>query len=96
MKKALLASVFGILLAVGSAGAETVVRYGPPVARHEVVPVRPGPRYVWTGGYYRWYHHRYAWVPGRYVIPPRPYAVWIPGYWVPRGGGYVWIQGYWR
>jgi hypothetical protein len=96
MKKALLASVFGILLAVGSASAETVVRYGPPAAAHEFVPARPGPRYVWTGGYYRWYHHRYAWVPGRYVVPPRAYAVWVPGYWAPRHGGYVWIQGYWR
>lgn len=95
MKKALLASVFGLLLAVGTAGAE-VVRYGPPAPVREVVPVRPGPRYVWTDGYYRWYHHRYAWVPGRYAVPPRAYAAWVPGYWVPRGGGYVWVRGYWR
>jgi len=95
MKKTLLAGLFGVLLALGTAGAE-VVRYAPPAAVHEVVPVRPGPRYVWRGGYYRWYHHRYARVPGRYVIPPRAYAVWVPGYWVPRHRGYVWIRGYWR
>ena len=95
MKRALLASVFGLLLAVGTAGAE-VVRYGPPPAAREVVPVRPGPRYVWTGGYYRWYHHSYAWVPGRYVVPPRAYAAWVPGYWASRPHGYVWVQGYWR
>jgi len=95
MSKALLAGVFGLLLAVGTAGAQ-VARYRPPVAVHEVVPVRPGARYVWTGGYYRWHQRRYVWVPGRYVIPPRPYAVWVPGYWAPRHSGYVWIQGYWR
>jgi hypothetical protein len=93
MKKALLASVFGLLLAVGTAGAE-VIRYGPPPPVREVVPVRAG--YIWTPGYYRWYHHTYAWVPGRYVVPPRPYAVWVAGYWAPRRGGYFWVQGYWR
>lgn len=93
MKRALLASAFGLLLAVGTAGAE-VVRYAPPPPVREYAAVRPG--YVWTGGYYRWYHHNYAWVPGRFVIPPRPYAVWVPGCWVPRRGGYVWVQGYWR
>jgi hypothetical protein len=95
MKKALLAGTFGLLLAVGTAGAR-VVRNEPPGVVREVVPVRPGPRYVWTGGYYRWHNHGYVWVPGRYLIPPRAYAVCVPGYWAPRHGGYVWIQGYWR
>jgi len=92
MKRALLASVFGLLLAVGTAGAE-VVRYGPPPAVREFAPARTG--YVWTPGYYRW-HHGYSWISGRYVVPPRPYAVWVPGCWVQRPQGYVWVQGYWR
>jgi hypothetical protein len=29
-------------------------------------------------------------------MPPRPRAVWVPGYWAHRPGGYFWIAGYWR
>jgi len=97
MKQVLLASAFGLLLALGSARAQTVVRIGPPPSiRHEVIVAAPGPRYVWVPGYYRYRHHAYVWVPGRYAIPPHHYTVWVPGRWVPRSGGYVWIQGYWR
>jgi hypothetical protein len=96
MKKRLMALLFGILLVAGSAGAQVVVRIGPPHRPHEVVPVRPGPRYVWTQGYYRYDGRRYVWVPGRYVLPPRPHARWAPGHWAHRHGGYVWIEGHWR
>src|SRR5450631_193621 len=27
---------------------------------------------------------------------PRPRAIWVPGRWVPRGGGWVYVNGYWR
>ena len=97
MKKALVASAFALLLAVESLQAQTVVRIGPPPPPPRVVvPVAPGPRYIWVPGYYRYHHHGYVWVPGRYAVPPRPYAVWVPGRWVPRSGGYVWVAGYWR
>jgi len=96
MRKALLASVFGLFLMLGAASAQTVVRIGPPAAPREVVPVAPGPRYVWTGGFYRWNGRAYVWVPGRYVLPPRRHAVWVPGHWAPRRGGYVWVRGHWR
>jgi hypothetical protein len=82
MKKRLIALLFGILLVAGSAGAQVVIR--------------PGPRYVWTLGYYRYDGRRYVWVPGRYVLPPRPHARWVPGHWAHRRGGYVWIEGHWR
>jgi hypothetical protein len=39
---------------------------------------------------------QYVWVPGAYVITPYPGAVWIPGRWVLRGGGWIWVGGYWR
>ncbi len=30
-----------------------------------------------------------------YGTPPYPDAVWRPGYWAYRGGGWVWIPGHW-
>jgi hypothetical protein len=86
----------GIMLGVGAASAQVIIRTPPPA----VIVERPGPPlhagWVWVGGFYRWDGRRYVWVPGHWVAPPRPRAVWIPGRWVPRGGGYVWVAGYWR
>ena len=96
MRKILLAAAFALLLGVGAAGAQVVVRVAPPVPPREVMPLAPGPRYVWTGGYYRWSGRSYIWVPGHYVVPPPHHAVWVPGHWVYRHGGYVWAAGYWR
>ena len=67
MKRVLLAGAFGFLLALQTAAAQTVIRVAPPPPRREVVAVSPGPRYVWTDGYYRWNHGAYVWAPGRYV-----------------------------
>jgi hypothetical protein len=39
---------------------------------------------------------RYVWIGGRYVAPPYAGAIWVPGRWVVRGGGYVWFGGHWR
>jgi len=97
MKKALLAGALGLLLALGAAHAQTIVRIGPPPPPpRQVIPVSPGARYVWVGGYYRYNGRAYVWVPGHYVIPPRPHVVWVPGQWAPRQGGYFWVAGYWR
>ncbi len=96
MTKAVVAGAFGVLLTLGTAQAQVVVRVGPPPPRHQVVVVSPGPRYVWVPGYYRYHAHGYVWVPGRYVVPPHHRTVWVPGNWVPRSGGYVWVAGYWR
>ncbi len=96
MKRFLIKTAAATLLFLGVVQAQTVIRVGPPPPRREVIAVSPGPRYVWTGGYYRYGGHGYVWVPGRYVIPPRPQVVWVPGRWVPRHGGYVWVAGYWR
>jgi WXXGXW repeat (2 copies) len=97
MKKRMVAVLFGLLLAAGSASAQVVVRIGPPPhVRREIVPVRPGVGYVWQPGFYRYERRNYVWVPGRYVVAPRGYARWVPGHWAHRRGGYVWIEGHWR
>ncbi len=96
LKRILLSSAFAMFLAVGAAQGQIVVRIGPPPPPRVIVPVSPGPRYVWVDGYQRWNGRRYVWVPGHYVIPPRRRAMWVRGEWVPRRGGWVWVPGYWR
>jgi hypothetical protein len=103
MKKQLFSAICGVLLAgtlaVGAqaAGAQIVVRIGPPPPRPvEVVPAPPRPGWVWQAGYHRWDGGRYVWVPGHYAEPPHPGARWAEGHWDHRGGGYVWADGHWR
>ena len=98
VKKHLATAFAGVLLAAAlTAGAQVVVRIGPPPPHpHEVVPPPPHPGWVWHEGYHRWDGHGYVWVPGSYVEPPYEHARWVPGHWANRGGGYVWIEGHWR
>jgi len=96
LKKLLISSAFGLLLCAGSVSAEVVVRIGPPRAIVEAPPVRPGPRYVWIGGYHRWENNAYVWVPGRWELPPRPHAKWVAHRWVHRGDHWVFVEGRWR
>jgi hypothetical protein len=79
-----------------STRARVYVRVGPPAPIVNAVVVTPGPRYVWTPGFYRWSGRAYVWVPGRYVLPPRPRSVWIPGRWTHNRGGWFWIDGRWH
>jgi hypothetical protein len=72
-----------------------VVQTPPPKVPAEVVPVAPGPAYVWTPGYWAW-NGTWVWVRGAYVVRPRPHAVWVGGHWASHGRGYVWVGGYWR
>ena len=84
-------------VAVLADAAEVIVRVAPPPPMNSaVIGVRPGPRYVWTSGYYRWSGRAYVWVPGRWMIPPRSGVVWVAPHWSRRGGGYVYVPGYWR
>ncbi len=79
------------------AAGPVVVEQTPPAPQVEVLPVAPGPDYVWMGGYWSlgagggW-----VWVGGHYGLRPRPYAVWVGGHWARRGRGYVWAAGHWR
>ncbi len=96
LKKIMLSSACGLLLAAGAMYADVVVRVRPPVAIRETRPVRPGPNYVWIGGYHRWDGNAYAWVPGRWEVAPHPHAVWVQHRWVHRHGGWVLVEGHWR
>ena len=97
LKRSLLTAVAAVILVLGVAQAQVVVRIGPPPPRPvEVVPAPPHRGWVWVPGYHRWDGHRYVWVGGRYVKPPRPGAVWVAGDWHPERGGQVWHAGYWR
>ena len=77
------------------ADTNIIVRVAPPTRRVITVrPARPGPRAVWTDGYWRWNGAKHVWVGGRWVANPR--GTWVAGRWVKRPGGYAWVAGYWR
>jgi hypothetical protein len=99
--RALLAPVvLGGVLTLGACSTQVrgavYVPAAPPPPVAEVVPVTPGPGYVWVGGYHRWDGARYVWVGGRWEVGPHPKARWVPGHWRHDRQGYVWIQGHWR
>ena len=91
-----LSSALGLLLAIGAASAQVVVRIGPPapVVERRIPP--PGAGYVWTPGYHRWDGRAYVWTPGAWVLAPRPGARWVAHRWVRRNGGWVLVEGHWR
>ena len=74
-------------------GPEVAVE--PPPPQYEVVPVSPGPAYVWIGGYWAWQYGRHVWIGGRWAVPPGGH-VWVPGVWRPYGRSWRWHDGYWR
>ena len=97
LKKLVSTATCGLMLAATlAAGAQIVVRIGPPPPVHEEIGVAPHPGWVWQAGYHRWDGGAYVWVPGHWAEPPRPHAHWVPGHWDHRGGGYVWVEGHWR
>ena len=97
MRKLLPAALLAIAMGVGSLHAEEViVRVHPPREVVETRGARPGPGYVWIGGYHQWGGTAYAWVPGRWELPPRPHAVWVRHRWVHRHGGWVLAEGRWK
>jgi len=99
MKKTLLAAVGGVLLSASlMAGAQVVVRIGPPPRIIERRPPLPPEHrdWIWRNGYHRWDGRAYVWVPGEYIAPPHPRAYWVDGHWAHRHGGWVWIEGHWR
>ncbi|HEY0781260.1 MAG TPA: YXWGXW repeat-containing protein [Thermoanaerobaculia bacterium] len=70
----------------------------PPVLRHEVVVVRPGPGYVWVPGYWDWSGPRrnYVWVGGVWARPPYRNAIWVGPRWERRHGEVFFMRGHWR
>ena len=96
MKKLLLTVAIATTFASSAAWSQVVVRVGPPRVIIERPGPRPGLRYVWMPGYYRWGGARYIWVPGRYEIPPRPGVAWVAPRWVQRNGAWIFVAGFWR
>jgi len=80
----------------GTPDNAVVVAQAPPPPQVEIVPVAPGPEYVWMPGYWSWGGGGWVWVGGHHVLRPRPHAVWVRGRWARHGRGYVWIDGRWR
>ena len=72
-----------------------VVVGAPPPPQVEVVPVAPGPEYIWLGGHWGW-HDRWVWEPGHHVVRPHVRARWVPGHWNSARRGWVWVPGHWR
>jgi hypothetical protein len=70
----------------------------PPPPRHEVVVERerPGPDYVWVGGYWGGAPGHYAWVNGHWDRPPHGHGTWIAPRWENHNGHYVQVKGEWR
>ena len=73
-----------------------VVEQAPPGPQLEVMPLAPGPGYVWIPGYWMWRNSAWFWVGGRWVLRPYPTAVWMDGHWSRHGRGWIWVGGRWR
>lgn len=71
------------------------VRIGPPPLPVYAQPICPGPRYIWTPGYWAYGPYGYYWVPGTWVLAPQVGFLWTPGYWGWGDGVYLWHGGYW-
>jgi hypothetical protein len=73
------------------------VETAPPAMQTEVVPVSPGPGYVWVGGYWNWGPSRsYVWVPGAWQRPPHANAHWVRHEWRHAKRGWYRVDGHWR
>jgi hypothetical protein len=62
-----------------SANPTVVVQSTPPTPRVEVIPVSPGPDYLWTPGWWSWNGGSWIWFGGYWGYPSRPGHVWING-----------------
>lgn len=76
-----LAASAGVEIGINIGGPEVVVRSEPPPERVEVIPMMPGPGYIWIHGHWGWHHEHWE---------------WINGHWDRRGGAWVWHEGHWR
>ncbi len=87
----------GALAPRNAAADEIRIVAAPPVARVEVIPIRPGPYHVWQAGTWAWHPEgRYHWHPGRWVVPPQGRTVWVRDEWVSFQGSWHLVPGHWR
>lgn len=81
--------------ALGGCASTVYVPSPPPAPRAEVRAPRPGPRYVWQDGHWKWTGRQYVWVKGHWV-KGRKQGVWVKGHWVKRPRGWVYVPGHWK
>jgi len=96
MRSILYGGICGLLLTIGVARAEVIVRVAPPVAVVEERGVAPSPNHVWVGGYHRWDGNAYSWQAGGWRVPPRVGARWVAPRYDRRGAGWAFREGRWR
>ncbi len=96
IRKLVLTSIAGCMLAIGAMGAEIVVKVAPPKMRVEKRAASPGQGYVYTNGYHRWDGNKYEWTPGEWKQPPHEHAKWVDHRWEHRKNGYVYVEGHWQ
>ncbi len=86
-----------VVVAAKTPAAVIYVKPAPPKHRpHHAKPPRPGPRYVWIDGRWKWDGHRYVWVQGRWAKPPKHRRHWVSGQWKKTRHGWHWVPGHWR
>ena len=95
MKNAALLVLVGLLAVMLADCIVAYPTFGPPPLRAEVIVGRPGPGYVWIGGYWDWGGGRYYWVGGHWARG-RAGRVWVPHRWEQNGNRWVLRRGYWR
>jgi len=72
---------------------------GPPPPRHEVIVERdrPGPDYIWVGGFWDGAPGHYTWRAGHWDRPPHAHAEWMAPRWEKdHDGHYHQVKGEWR
>ena len=90
-------TLFALVILAGSAMAADIsigIQIGapPPPPVVAVMPVQPGPEFVWVGGYWYPLAGHYRWHEGYWTRPPYDGAVWV----APRHDGERFFEGYWQ
>lgn len=92
IRTTLLASLFLTGVSALAAQVSIGIQIGaPPPPRVVVVPVSPGPDFVWVEGYWYPVGHHYKWHQGYWTRPPYAGARWVG----PHHDGERYFPGYW-
>jgi len=94
MRALFLVALLGTGCVVRARRPVVVATEAPPPPREEVVPVAPGPGYVWVRGHWAW-RDRWVWAPGHWE-QRRAGRDFIPGHWQQRrDGSWFYVEGHW-
>ena len=93
----IIAMILFLNLTSACATRTNYVQVKPPVRKIEVKSVKPGHKYVWVEGHWKWSKTKkiYIWKEG-YWIKGKRNKVWVSGHWKKTPRGWLWIQGYWK